>query len=680
MKGIAARTSLNFMHPQSHSAAALPGLKAGLILLSSLTLGLVLSACGGGGGGSSGTDSGGTGESAAGVTTFAVTPTLSGVAAVGAPLSNAQIKVIDAAGAAVGSATTQPSDGSYSLSLSSKSLKGPLLIQTSGLDSSGSPQVLHSIVPILDAAKPAMVAHVTPLSQAIVALSLGSEPQAVFASAAASAALIAPAASAASAAGEFVKTLIKTQLTDLKITNTATLNLLYDPGFVANKSAQDLLLEVLRVQVARNNKGVDQLLISNKLQPTAVPEVVVGLAAAQIELVKATGGLPANAISSSLKLASTSKATLDNLASLDELSAGLNNLIAQGKLAADFSASALLGTYESHNAGSKADLAARLAAYAANKRQLGRLMVLGCADDVLTAGLCKRVMVAATVSDSSGAVLEYFSDAATFTKAAAPATTGGKWSLIGNARKLDINVYPVSVLDLAADGAVNSATKPNPWVGIQVEMQAQTSAATPVKLLDTATVQMPSGYSIPFAYCSRPLLCISYTPGATRVTPIGSIADSALQQSAIGWLGSAESQRGAKFVAAYTSGGAAETRSVFLPADVPADTARSRFPSLDAITATAPLKAAALRDGFTINYATWAAANPDMRLISVRTLLTGGFVPLLVDNAPPLPPKTALALPGLSLPNPLTLSAEIWLGAQDMLGRRFYTRYALQAE
>jgi len=45
-----------------------------------------------------------------------------------------------------------------------------------------------------------------------------------------------------------------------------------------------------------------------------------------------------------------------------------------------------------------------------------------------------------------------------------------------------------------------------------------------------------------------------------------------------------------------------------------------------------------------------------------------------------LPPKTSLALPGLSLPNPLTLSAEIWLGAQDAQGRRYYTRYALQAE
>lgn len=140
---------------QHRSLPVLPGLKAGLILLASLSLGLVLSACGGGGGGSGDSSNGGT-DSTAGSTTFTVTPTLSGVAAVGAPLANAQIKVIDAAGAALGNTSTQASDGSYSLSLSSKTIKGPLLVQAIGVDSQGTPQVLHSIVPLLDAAKSAM--------------------------------------------------------------------------------------------------------------------------------------------------------------------------------------------------------------------------------------------------------------------------------------------------------------------------------------------------------------------------------------------------------------------------------------------------------------------------------------------------------------------------------------------
>lgn len=664
------------------SPPVLPGLKAGLILLSSLALGLVLSACGGGGGGSSGDSSSGGTDSAAGSTTFSVTPTLSGVAAVGAPLANAQIKVIDAAGTALGSTSTQASDGSYSLSLSSKTVKGPLLVQAVGVDSQGVPQVLHSIVPILDAAKTSMVANITPLSQAIVALSVGSDPLPLFASAAASAAQIAPAASAASAAGEFLKALIKTQLSDLKITNTASLDLLGDASFTANKSTQDLLLEALRVQVVRSNKGVDQLLVSNKLLPTAVPEVVVGLFTAQAELLK-TGGVPANAISSTLKLASSAKATTDNLATLDDLSAGLNALIAQGKTAADFSASTWLGTYESHNSATKAELAARLAALATAKRQLGRLMVTGCGDDVLTGGLCKRLLVAATVSDSTGTVQEYFTDAATFTKAAAPATTGGTWSLIGNARKVDAKIYPVSVQALAADAALapaSAASAANPWVGIQLEVQSRTAAATPVQLLSTANVQMPSGYSIGLSYCNRPFLCISSTPGSATVAPTGDIADSALQQSALGWLGSAESQRGAKYVASYTIAGTAETRSMFLPADVPADSGRSRYPTLDGISSSQPLKASALRQDLVLNYASWASANPDMRLISVRTRLTGGIIPLFTDATPPLPPKTTLTLAGLSLPTPLTMTAEIWLGAQDMQGRRYYSKYTLQAE
>jgi len=202
----------------------------------------------------------------------------------------------------------------------------------------------------------------------------------------------------------------------------------------------------------------------------------------------------------------------------------------------------------------------------------------------------------------------------------------------------------------------------------------------PVKLLDTANVQMPGGYSIPFAYCGRPLLCISYTPGATRVTPIGSIADSALRQAAVGWLGSAESLRGAKFIASYTVAGTAESRPVYLRADVPADSPRSRYPALNGISSSQTLKAAALREGFTLNWSGWAAANPDMRIISIRTLLTGGFVPMLVDTVPPLPPTASVDLVGLSLPTPLTLTAEIWLGAQDSAGRRFYSKYSLAAE
>ena len=666
------------------TGTSLPGSAAGLMLGLMLTLG----GCGGGGS----SDSGGSPNSntaAPGVTTFAVTPTLNGVAALGAPLTNAQVRVMDGNGAMVGSASTRPVDGSYSLSLSNKVLKAPLLVQVSGIDAAGNPQVLHSAVPILDAAKPAMTANITPLSNAIVALAIGSDPQPVFASPAASAAaMAAPAASAASAAGEFVKSMIKTQLSDLKFTNAAALDLLGDASFAADKSAQDLLLESLRVQLSKNSKGVEQLLISNKLSTSANPEVQVSLGLAQAELLKATGGAPATAITSTLKLASTAKATLDNLPLLDELAKGLNALISQGKTAADFKAATQLSAYTQHNSTDKDAIAAKLADFALKKGQLGRFMVTGCADDALLVGLCKKVLVSANVSDASGALLAQFSDAVSFTKGAT-ASTPGQWGLVGNGKGFAVNVYPVSVIHLGSDGSVSAASAsaaspaPNPWVGIQVAIQGRTTTATPTKIMDTATVQLQSGYSIPFAYCSRQLLCLSDTPGALSVRPTGSITELVLKQSALGWLGSAESQRGAKYIASFTLDGKplAETRVAYLPADVPTnvppDAPTARFPAIDGLSSAKPLTGGAIRAGLTINFATWAAANPDMRLISVRVLLVGWILPLFVDTEPPHAPLTMLTLAPVAMPSSATVSAEFWLGAQDSAGRRYYTRYAI---
>ncbi|MCV2352786.1 hypothetical protein LNV09_01275 [Paucibacter sp. B2R-40] len=690
------------MHSSTNTAPALPGrtspgrIKAGAWLFGwapqlrlGLGLAVVLSlgACGGGGG----SDSGSTPKPDAttpGVTTFTVAPTLSGVAALGSPLTNARVKVMDGTGAPVGSATTRPTDGSYTLTLNNKVLKAPLLVQVSGIDAAGNPQVLHSAVPLMDASKPAMWANITPLSNAIVALAIGSDPQPVFASPAASAAaMAAPAASAASAAGEFVKSMIKTQLSDLKFTNAAALDLLGDASFVADKSAQDLLLESLRVQLGKNNKGIEQLLISNKLSTSATPEVQVSLGLAQTELLKATGGTPATAITSTLKLASTAKATLDNLPLLDELAKSLNALISQGKTAADFKAAAQLSAYTQHNSADKDATAAKLADFASKKGQIGRFMVTGCADDALLVGLCKKVLVSANVSDASGSLLAQFSDAVSFTKGA-NATTPGQWGLVGNGKGFGVNVYPVSVIHLGADGSVSAASgsasspEPNPWVGIQVAIQAQTSTATPTKIMDTATVQLQSGYSIPFAYCSRKLLCLSDTPGAKLVKPTGSITELVLKQSALGWLGSAESQRGAKYMASFTLDDKAltETATAYLPADVPAESATARFPAIDALSSSQPLTAQAFRSGLTFNFATWAAANPDMRLISVRVLLVGFILPLFVDTEPPNAPLTTLTLAPVALPSSATVSAEFWLGAQDSTGRRYYTRYALPTQ
>lgn len=622
-----------------------------------LPLLLALSACGGGGGG---------GDSSSGGGTTPTTPiTLSGVAAVGAPLGNGQVTVLDASGTSIGTATTHPSDGSYSITLT-KAPTAPLLLQVRGQDASGNLQLLYSTV---STSATTMVAHITPLTDAVVGLSLGAEPRTQFASpTAASLANL----SLAAGAQTFLKTLIKNQLTDLKVTDPTTLNLLTDSSFAANKGAHDLLIESLKLCYSRNNKGVDQLLVSNKLLPANTIEVQVDLPTAKTELAKTTSGTPATAIVSTLKVASSAATTLGNIGTLDDLGAALNKLIAQGPTAATIAADPLLSLYVTHDSRVAADLASKLAEYAGANRQLGRFLITGCADDNLASGDCKKVLVAAPVSDSSGAVVEFFADAVSYK---ATATTGmTKWSLVGNGRKRELALYPLYWLALEPEGTVSSSVTPNPSAGVQVLAQGRDLASAPIQ--SSATVQTPGGYSIPLAYCSRPYLCVTNLPGSTSATATGSIADHALLASSLGWIGSMDALRGAKYQFSMTIGTTPETKAVYLRAEVPLEApALARFPTLSAASSSSPFLAATVLAGYTADWTAWATANPDLRLVSLRAAVSGsGGVQRIFEY--PLP---ALNTTKLTIPTPpLGFTAtriEYWLTAQDAQGRRFATRY-----
>lgn len=632
--------------------------------LSILTAGL-LAACGGGGGGGDGGSSGST----------EVPAVLSGVAATGAPLVSAKVTVLDAKGATMGSGTTHGSDGSYRITLPTSAPSAPLFIQVAGLDASGAPQLLHSAVP---AASPNMVAHLTPLSTATVALALGTEPGPVFARASTDSSALPKLASNAVAAQDFLKSLLKNQFTDLKISDTKALDLLADANFAANKGTHDLLIESVRVDLARSSRNVPLLQLSNKFLAGATPEVVVDLSAAQTELAK-TGGTPANGILSTLKAVTSATSVLTNLGALDDMTAALNQLIATGPDASSLLANAQLSAYDKHNGALVGDVVTRLYDMSRANRQFGRMQTLGCADDAPSAGACSRVLVAAPVLDSAGTVIDHFLDAVTYSKTS---ITTNKWNLTGNGKKLAVTVSSLAFIGFEADGSLSGSLVPNPGVGLMAEIQAQKPDPTiptnpPIKLMDTATLQMPGGFSIAFGYCNRPSLCISNTPGTTSLIPTGGIGDVAIQRSAVGWVGSADTVRGAHFRANYSLSGVAETRSTYLRADVLADPARSRFPTLDATySSTSTLKAADLQSGsFAASWQTWAAANPDMRLVEIRRVYapsTGS--PTVTNTAVPLPPTYKATLTGAFTPV-AAVRSELWLGAVDGQGRRYYTRY-----
>jgi len=204
--------------------------------------------------------------------------------------------------------------------------------------------------------------------------------------------------------------------------------------------------------------------------------------------------------------------------------------------------------------------------------------------------------------------------------------------------------------------------------------QAQDSAGA--KLQDSAVVQTPGGYSLPLAYCSLGWLCRASAGGATTATATGDLADTALMQPTVGWIGSTDGQRGSRYVFTLTVGSAVETRYAYLRAGLASETA-DRHPRLDGVAAIAPLLASALQAAWTADWTTWAAANPDLRLLQIRRVFTDGSTTTVIDTTAPLPGTTTLAIDAPTLDITPT-QVDCWLVAVDNAGRRVVTHYTTQ--
>ncbi len=635
------------------------------LLCLALPLAVLLSACGGGGGGSDGG-----GGNPPPTDPVAPPPVLSGIASVGAPLGGARIAVVDAQGTALGNTTAHPTDGTYRLTLSNASFTLPLLVQARGVDAAGRPALLHTVLTSVNTTANtttnATTAHVTPLTQALSALVLGGDPQPVFAKPTDfSASLGATNSALNTAALEFLKTLIKTGLTDVKITNTTGFNPVTDPGFITPKSSADLLLEGLRIQLEDN-----RLSLSNKFLISLLPEVEVDLAKARTELLKPTDATPApapaTAITSTLKVTTTASALLNNAGTMDGVVATLNPLLAAAASAASIKSTVLTGAYDQHDGVGIDALADQLASWGAAGYQLGPVQVLACVDDAPRAADCTRVLAASTVSDRSGTprarlvnVISYF-------------TAPKKWQLSGNAKALGFEVRAASWLRLNGSGEPESGGT-NPSGGIEVLLQGRDATGT--DLITTATVQSPAAFALPFASCQSRLLCLA-PPNAVTTTPTGGLADHFLQPGVLGWLGGADAQRGARYRASYTRGTTAEVRSAYLPTTVNLSPDRTRSPVLDGVSDTAPLTASRLRDGYRAAWAGWAALQPQWQLVRVRAVARFADRVLIAEADPA--GANAVDVPGLKLAaTDAPLAYDLWLMAVNNQGQMAYTRYTL---
>lgn len=620
---------------------------------------------------------------------------VTGVAAIGAPLSNATITAVDGNGAPVtllssnGStipyAVANVADGSYTLNLNTKSPKYPLFIEAVGSDATGLPVVLHSLVQSTTTTP--LVANITPLTNAVVAEILGANPQGIFQNASNNASSIGLLGNATmvTASTTQIETIIAKNLTDAKVVSSTSLNLFQDGTFKTNKTLLDATLSGLRVQIVKDANNNDQLQLSNLFVAIGSPEVEISLATAKTQLGLGTTGKLSSAIVSTGITTTSATTVIQNLATLDNLTIQINTLIAQRVAATGFAplASAIpappsptpaTGTVVSYayNGRNFTALEQLLEGYANNNYQLSSMQVTGCVDDPIPTKGCTNVAVAAVVTDVNGNVVDLYSDGVAYSK-----TTTPNWLISGNGRYAQVGVYPVAYLQLGEDGSLTSTTGSNPGTGLQVNILAQNSAGT--EIVGNSAVQLLSDQSVPFAYCGVAMLCL-WTNPSVLPTATGNLSDTLLQPPTLGWLGSVDAVVGAKYVVNYASWITVtnQTANAYLPTNLPTNLATNVFPALDGVSGGSPLTGTNIVAGPAVSWTGWAALNPNMKVFSVRTVVSGaGASPIITDNAAPFSNATNMTLAPTTLPTGFVpTSYSIWIGAVDSLGHRYFTQYA----
>lgn len=662
-----------------------------------MAMALVLTACGGGGGGGSSTSSGGSGGGTGGGSSTSGPVTLSGVAASGTPLIGATVTALDSTGASCGSASTALADGTYTLALTCSSPTLPLFVEVAGVDMAGTPVVLHSVMQtVTTGAGTRTIANINPLTNAVVALLMGGDPTPYFQSgktAASGSAAVRTArwsllgsSASLTVASDFIKTVIRSNLNDARLTNAALVDFFSDPTFSPDKTGLDAVLESLRIQFSRNNIGDELLQLSNRLlQPCSPstacssstnlgsPEVVVNLTTARTSLNAATPTVASGATITTVKTTTSTSALITTMTGLETIRAKINENLRPTITAAELATLDIAtnkplfaSTFVQQDGLNALSMGGVLAAYGASGYQLSSFMVQGCLDYPIVAR-CTRVRVSALVRDGSGNIRAVFENVANYM------TTTSSWSLVGNNRQTAWAIYPASWLYLNGDGSAlpTSVSGPNPGLGVMTLIHAK-DAVSPM----IADVVAPSGTShfyncdaVAAPMCLGNVSSLGYETGDV-------VSDYVLPTTNTSWLGPTDTRPGSRFQITTTGIGVGETNSLILPADLPVTTNQAVYPVPDGLSVSTPLLQADVAAGLTITWSTWAAANPGLRVIEVRAVITRP-----VTNAPTKQVFTINPLSAMSVTIPAFSSVpgdavdySLWMIAQDTMGRRYITK------
>ncbi|MEY4765752.1 MAG: hypothetical protein RI907_2425 [Pseudomonadota bacterium] len=634
---------------QRDTATWLNGLGALLCLL----LACGLAACGGAGGSARGTGNG---------TTVQGDASLTGVAAIGAPMLGARIDVVDARGVAVGTTTASLSDGRYTLTLDAGATL-PLLLQASGVDMTGAPQTLHAVVQALDSTR--TVAHVTPLTTALTALLLGAEPASQFAQASSvhSAWTTLGSTAALAAAQVWLRSVLSLNLKDAGYTDPTQTNLLGDTTFSANKTGLDIALESVRVAFVTQLNGLPAMTLSNKLILKGQSEVQVDLAAARTSLAASTPAVADAAVTSTLKATTGNSAFMPGVAGLDTVSASLNAAMAAGASATTIKGLGWFDSTFTYQDGLNADgVSGVLSTWGRDGYQLSRWQLVACLDATLASKGCTNIAASALVRDAAGRVQGVLGMTVT-------STTSG-WRFVGNASQVPWALYPVSWARWTAAGVLDSGVSPNPAQGMQVVVQTSSTSAV-------TTIRLPSGFAVPLYPCGTTYLCATGESGSGELTG-DLVTDTVLPYTSGGWLAAGDLAAGALWGATISGVATAElSLAARLLAGLPEAADTSLYPVPDGLSVDTPLDASNFATGLNVSWATWAAAHPDMRVVEVWAVVTGTASSPLIQRTTVQP----LRANAVSLPVPTAIPTDanayaLWLVAQDGQGRRYISRIA----
>lgn len=645
---------------------------------------LALAACGGGGGGNS-TTSGGGGGGGGGSSGSSISVAMAGVAAYGAPLVGATIRVMDATGTVLGSSATNITSGQYSLSVTANTSRFPLLVQAAGVDMQGTPVVLHTVIPSTSALTNGQATvHITPLTNAVVAMLMGGDPRTRFATPAsidgATWSLLGN-RSAMSAASTFLLTAINANLNAAKPTalNKATLDIFSDTNFRADKTGQDAVLDGVRVQFATDAYGNELLRLSNRLILTGNVEVTINLSTAKSGLSASTPAVANTAIDSVNKTtkilgltATTTATAITRVADLSTLLSTINTtLVIPGVSAASFNPDGLVrppiisASFTTHNGMNSDSLISELVAYGNAGYQLSPFQIVGCLEDPVPTSGCTKVKVAALLRmNSTGQIMGSFEQAVIW------ASNIG-WTFVGNDKPVRMSVYPATWQAWTSTGTVSGSA----GYGVQADLYTGYT-----QFVGSVRLGLPTPGST-----ARALYVASNTGlGALLFSPTETgdlIADETLAVTQTGPLSDSDVAAGAPYSLAVQYGVlqsgtivSNQSYATRLTAGLTSDRSAARYPVPNNLSGV-PLTVARFTGGFGLDWSTWAAANPNMRVLEVRAVITCTTTAPVkqVFSVAPLN-GTALNVPAFSSVPGDAVQYTLWLIAADEQGRRYISK------